>query len=87
MGFIYVQKQVQVVAFQIQTIEVNPKGVSYGGKILYLDGGAEIWSETVGQGDDAVAGDYVIFQSSGDRYRCPKDVFNAKYQLLAEVSA
>lgn len=87
MSFIYVQKPVQVVAFQIQSIEVNPKGISYGGRILYLDGGTEIWDETVGQGTDAVVGDYVIFQSSGDRYRCPEDVFNAKYQLLDEVSA
>lgn len=80
MSFLFESIPSVVVAFEVVMLSED----DYGKKYFDLLGGPELPRAAVKDGENVAVGDYIIFLSPGDIYRCPADVFESKYR---EVSA
>jgi len=77
MSFIYESIPTQVVAFEVQ--DAYQEGM---GKIIDFVGEGQIYAHHVKDGESVIKGDFVVFLSENDIYRCPKDVFESKYRKV-----
>lgn len=79
MKYLYESIPSQVVAFEVIGLADN----EYGHIFFELKGKAEIYRTDVKDGESVQIGDYIIFLSADDIYRCPRDVFEAKYREVS----
>lgn len=76
MSFEYESIPTRVFAFQVLSVGPDDRNVP----AVWFDPIGSVYVEEVKDGENIQTGDYVIFLSKDDVYRCPQDVFEAKYR-------